>query len=259
MGGASGRARLAVIGEAPGRQEDKAGQPFVGPAGKLMDEWVQSLSDDFNHLRYEDVAFLNAVSCFPNRTPGTSEIEACRVNVHAQLAAINPEFVLVVGGVAVSSFWKNIRIGDIRGRWWGLPIAQYPDTEESQGMPPLRQRWVPAIATWHPAAILRADNNSALSLDVKSDLAQLRMALYPGAYGPWATPLCFMCGKGDKDEHWLQCDFGLGEEVDIEKAPCPPLCICRKHWLQRTGKLDQKRRKKKGEIQMETKPGLFDD
>ena len=249
------RPRLVVIGEAPGKQEDKAGKPFVGPAGKLMDEWVASLCDEFNGLRYDEVSFVNAVSCFPNRTPSEREVEACRQTLHAQLAVIDAEYALVVGGVAVSSFWKKMRIGDIRGRWWGLPIMQYPDSPESHGKPPLADRWIPAIATWHPAAVLRGNGAD----DIRNDLAQLRMALYPGARGPHETPTCVLCEKADmKGEVWRACDLGLGRNVTEEKGAPLSLNFCDKHDRHRTGRLDQTLRGKRVKA-VETKVGLFDE
>lgn len=254
----SGKVRLAVLGEAPGREEDKANKPFVGPSGKLVDHWLRDVvTDPWNKLDVDnEVSFVNAVSCYPSRTPSTTEIEACRPTLHAQLAAIDPEFVLVLGGVAVSSFWRNVRIGDIRGRWWGLPLIAYPRTI-TDGLSTFDVvRYVPAIATWHPAAVLRGNGAD----DVLHDLHLLRMVLFREAVGPYEEHSCFMCGTDDmKNERWLACDLGLGRDVTNEKGAPLALCICEKHDRQRFGKIEQVRRKTaKAAAKTKGKVGLFD-
>lgn len=246
-----GTTRLVVVGEAPGRAEDKAGQPFVGPSGSLVDEWLREyVFDSFNKMRMEDVAFVNAVSCFPNRTPGTSEILACRVNLHAQLSALNPEMLLLLGGVAVSSFWHKMRIGDVRGRWWSAPVM-----DDGKII-----KYVPAMATWHPSAVLRGNGAD----DVISDLKHVRMCLFREAAGPYERPGCVMCGEeNDANEHWLLCDLALGKESNVAGSPLT-LPFCDKHWRLRMGKVDQKRRtrmtkkQKEEEERVRTTPGLFD-
>lgn len=211
--------------------------------------------DPFNRLAYEEVAFVNAVSCYPNRTPSASEIATCRATLHAQLGTIQPDMALVLGGVAVSSFWKNMRIGDIRGRWWGLPIVQDLNPSPMDVL-----KWIPAIATWHPAAVLRGNGAE----DVHADLAQVRMALFKDAHGPYETPSCFMCGTEDmKEERWIACDLGNGTDVTNVERPGPPLslCICKKHYGVRYGKIDQKagtkKRRTKKEMEAASRVEMF--
>lgn len=125
-------ASIAVLGEAPGSEEDRALQPFVGPSGKLATQWLREAG-----IEPSEVAWLNTVSCFPNRNPTPKEVEACRWTLQIQLDAIRPDWCLVLGGVALSRWWR-VRLGDLRGMWWRIP-----DTEAM------------ALATWHPAAVLR--------------------------------------------------------------------------------------------------------
>src|SRR5690348_13183174 len=82
---------IAVVGEAPGKYEDIQHRPFVGPAGKLAHSWLDRAGIDS-----ENVAWLNVVCCFPNRTPTGNEIAACRNNLAAQLDTIRPDFLLVL-------------------------------------------------------------------------------------------------------------------------------------------------------------------
>ena len=86
---------MAVLGEAPGRVEDEAGQPFVGPAGKLLRAAFRRFD-----LVPEEMAILNTVSGWPRGTPKQSHIDACEHNLWMQLRLIRPRYVLVLGSVA---------------------------------------------------------------------------------------------------------------------------------------------------------------
>src|SRR5436309_1086773 len=81
------RTKIAIIGEAPGRIEDATRKPFVGPSGQLAEQWLAKVGIDG-----ESVAWLNAVSCFPNRSPTAREVLACKENLLAQLQYLRPEF-----------------------------------------------------------------------------------------------------------------------------------------------------------------------
>lgn len=133
---------IAVIGEAPGRVEDKEGKPLVGPSGELARQWLAKFG--VNPL---DVAYMNVVSCYPERTPTGLEVTACKENVTAQLALLSPSYVLVLGGVALNALCpQKTRISEAHGYWWKL---KYNDS-----LPTFA--W--AMATWHPAAVLRNIN-----------------------------------------------------------------------------------------------------
>lgn len=128
-------APIFLIGEAPGAREDEAGQPFVGRAGKLLDEILgkEGLS------RKENVFISNIVKCRPpkNRIPGKKEVEVCFPYLEKQIALNNPGIILLLGATALKSFTGSTeKITDLRGKWW-----------EDQG------RLV--MTTYHPAAVFR--------------------------------------------------------------------------------------------------------
>lgn len=150
---------LVCVGEAPGKQEDQAGQPFIGPAGKLLRKWLGEAG--FNE---RDVSFVNVVSCYPGRTPTGREVEACRSNLAAQLAYLNCKWLLVLGGVALNALLSPGvgRITDLRGLWFR------PDGVGEGTV---------ALATWHPAAVLR---NRELELKAVEDLLYMRLVIEAG-------------------------------------------------------------------------------
>ena len=161
---------ICVVGEAPGREEDEQGRPFVGLSGRLARSWVEP--------RFGDVAWLNVVSCFPNRTPTGREVEACRGNLMQQLAIVQPRLLLLFGGVAVNA-WVGHRIGEVRGRWLRCPVDLL--------------QWTPmGLATWHPAAVLR---NRSLEVDVLDDLRVFRESLGDDAIPPYVYQPCIKCGS----------------------------------------------------------------
>lgn len=128
------QARLVLVGEAPGAQEDRQGEPFVGEAGQLLDRILLAMK-----LRREDVYICNVIKCRPpqNRDPEKSEIASCEAFLKRQLAAIAPEFILSLGRFASQTLLQsNEPIGKLRGRWQtyvGIPL----------------------MPTFHPAYLLR--------------------------------------------------------------------------------------------------------
>lgn len=149
-------ARLVVVGEGPGREEDERGEPFVGPAGGLLDAMLERVLG----LRREQVYILNMVKCRPpnNRNPEHDELLACRPFVRAQLAAIRPELVLVLGSVASKALLEQ-PISAVRGQWQEL---RWPGGS-SRVMP-----------TFHPAYLLRKPEDKRLTFE---DLKLLKGAL----------------------------------------------------------------------------------
>lgn len=131
-------APLAIIGEAPGRDEDIAGKPFVGRAGQLLDKMLSSIGCDESNVHITNVVYWRPPG---NRTPTPLEAQICRPFLMRQLELLNPEMVLVLGGAAA----KNIldvsdSIMRVRGKWRTLKIAE---------------RDVPVMASLHPAYLLR--------------------------------------------------------------------------------------------------------
>jgi uracil-DNA glycosylase family 4 len=133
------RARLVVIGEAPGQEEDRTGKPFVGPAGQLLDRMLAAIG-----LGEADVHITNAVYWRPpaNRTPTLEETEACRPFLERQLELVAPEVVLLLGGAALKQMTGTLDgIMKARGKWRTLVVGG---------------REVATMATLHPAYLLRS-------------------------------------------------------------------------------------------------------
>jgi len=128
------RARLACVGEAPGATEDETGRPFVGRAGKLLEDILRSIK-----LTREEVFICNVLKCRPpeNRTPEPLEVAACSPYLHRQLELIRPKVILALGKPAATTLLAtNASLGDLRGK-----IHRY--------------RGIPLVVTYHPAALLR--------------------------------------------------------------------------------------------------------
>jgi DNA polymerase len=132
--GAAG-ARLVFVGEGPGAEEDAAGRPFVGEAGKLLTKIIESGMG----LKREDVYICNVVKCRPpkNRDPEGEEIQTCLPFLRQQLGIIKPEVICTLGRIAAQSLLgREFKITQERGNWFS-----YLGT--------------PLMATFHPAYILR--------------------------------------------------------------------------------------------------------
>ncbi len=142
-------ARLCFFGEAPGADEDRLGEPFVGRAGQLLDKIIQAC-----HLRREDVYICNVLRCRPpgNRNPSPDEVANCRQHFERQLAIVKPEFVVCLGTVAAQALLETTEtIGKLRKKIFeraGMRIA----------------------CTYHPAYLLR---NPAAKRDVWDDMKML--------------------------------------------------------------------------------------
>ncbi|RME84395.1 MAG: uracil-DNA glycosylase [Zetaproteobacteria bacterium] len=128
------RAKLVIIGEAPGRDEDLQGEPFVGRAGKLLDKILAAVG-----LSRAQVYIMNILKCRPpnNRDPRPEEIEACAHWRERQLEILRPKVIMLLGRVAAQTMLgTKAPTGSLRGR-----------VHEVRG--------VPAIVSWHPAYLLR--------------------------------------------------------------------------------------------------------
>jgi DNA polymerase len=133
-------ATLFVIGEAPGADEDRAGKPFVGVSGQLLDRMLGWIGLDRNKAYITNVLFWRPPG---NRQPTPAEIAACLPFVERHIELISPDILLLVGGASAKTLLaRGEGITKLRGRWF-----QY----ESAGMP----RPIPALPTYHPAYLLR--------------------------------------------------------------------------------------------------------
>ncbi len=148
-GPAGGPVRLAFVGEAPGAQEDAAGLPFVGKAGRLLD---QLLSD--SGMARAEVALLNVVKCRPprNRAPRADEVARCRPYLQSQLDLLRPRLIVALGLTAVAWFL---------GRRTSLRTAR-GTVHQVDG-------WQ-VIATYHPSAAIRFGPSGAPLAALREDL-----------------------------------------------------------------------------------------
>ncbi|MCJ7735787.1 MAG: uracil-DNA glycosylase [Anaerolineae bacterium] len=105
-------AQIMFIGEAPGFHEDQQGRPFVGAAGKFLDELLTSVN-----LRREDVYIANVIKCRPpsNRDPLQEEIEACKAHLDRQIELIQPKIIVTLGRFSMARAFPNARISRIHG------------------------------------------------------------------------------------------------------------------------------------------------
>ena len=113
---------IMFIGEAPGFHEDRQGRPFVGPAGKLLEELLRSIG-----LGRQDVYITNMVKCRPlnNRDPLPGEIETCRQYLDRQIEILKPRVIVTLGRYSLSKFFPKESISKVRGRprkWDGITI-----------------------------------------------------------------------------------------------------------------------------------------
>lgn len=130
-------ADLMFIGEGPGADEDKQGVPFVGKAGKLMNEAFKGLG-----IEREKVYIANIVKCRPpqNRVPEQDEAEACLNYLRNQVILVKPKIIVLLGSTALKNILgKEYGITSARGKW-------------------IEKKGIKYMPTWHPAALLRDEN-----------------------------------------------------------------------------------------------------
>ena len=106
-------ARIVMIGEAPGRNEDAQGRPFVGAAGKLLDELLPTAG-----LQRSDVYITNVLKCRPpaNRDPLPEEIATCAPHLNTQLRLIQPELIITLGAFSLNHYFPKETVGKARGQ-----------------------------------------------------------------------------------------------------------------------------------------------
>lgn len=144
------RAHWMIVGEAPGEQEDRQGEPFVGPAGQLLDAMLRALG----LTRGEDgpqrqVYIANTLKCRPpgNRNPAPEELQRCEPFLMRQIALVRPRIILAMGRFAVQALLRSDEpVGRLRGR-----VHRYEG--------------VPLVVTYHPAYLLRNPADKARAWD----------------------------------------------------------------------------------------------
>jgi uracil-DNA glycosylase family 4 len=137
FGSGNEKADVVFIGEAPGRDEDLQGEPFVGRAGQLLTRIIEAIQ-----FRREDVYIGNILKCRPpeNRDPQPEEIEQCLPLLETQLRMIRPRIICALGRVSAQTLLRtSVPLGRLRGRFHDL-------------------HGIKVIVTYHPAALLRNPN-----------------------------------------------------------------------------------------------------
>jgi uracil-DNA glycosylase family 4 len=134
-------ARLMLIGEAPGAEEDRIGKPFVGRSGQLLDRMLATIGIDRSSAYITNVVFWRPPG---NRKPTPGEIAACLPLVLRHIALVDPAILMLCGGTPTSALLGvSEGITRLRGRWFDLAV-------------PGLERAIPAIATYHPSYLLRS-------------------------------------------------------------------------------------------------------
>ena len=161
FGEGSRRARVMFVGEQPGDYEDKAGRPFVGPAGRLLDQALEAAG-----IPRSDVYVTNVVKHFKweprgkrriHQKPNAREIAACRPWLDAELAVVRPEVVVCLGATAAQALLgRSFRVTQMRGR--DVPTTLAPH----------------AMATVHPSSVLRAPDEATRRRELAAFFADIR-------------------------------------------------------------------------------------
>jgi uracil-DNA glycosylase len=145
-------ARLLLIGEGPGAEEDSQGKPFVGRAGQLLNRMIKAMG-----LERSEVYIANVVKCRPpeNRDPEPVEIRTCLPFLEAQIGAVGPEVIITLGRIATGTMLET-----------GSPVSR------------LRGRFhdykgIPVMPTYHPSYLLRTEKDRQYKKEAWSDLQQV--------------------------------------------------------------------------------------
>jgi DNA polymerase len=167
FGAGDPHARVMLVGEQPGDEEDKKGLPFVGPAGRLLDRALEAAAVDRN-----DLYVTNAVKHFKwqlrgkrrlHKTPAQREVDACRQWLEREIAAVKPHVIVALGATAARAvISKDFKVSTMRGRFVYSPLAPC------------------VFATFHPSALLRlkdeAEKEAAFD-QLVADLKLIKKAL----------------------------------------------------------------------------------
>lgn len=163
FGEGSSSARVMLVGEGPGGDEDREGRPFVGRAGRLLTKMIQAMG-----LDRSEVYIANVVKCRPpgNRDPEPVEIATCLPFLEAQIQAVNPEVIIALGRVAASALLgRQESLAKIRGEfhyWKGIPV----------------------MPTYHPSYLLRQEPDRRPKAEAWGDLKKVMALLDLPVSGP---------------------------------------------------------------------------
>ncbi|UMG91523.1 UdgX family uracil-DNA binding protein [Nocardioides sp. TF02-7] len=165
MGEGRPDAPLVLLGEQPGDREDVEGEPFVGPAGKLLDRALGDAGIDpddvfrtnvVKHFRWKGLRGKRRI----HQSPHKAHVEACGPWLDAELRLVRPTGVVLLGGTAGKAVYgSSFKVGETRGR-----LIEWPDTRPLAHQP----AWV--LTTTHPSAVLRTDDRDAAYAALVDDL-----------------------------------------------------------------------------------------
>ena len=163
-------ARVMLIGEAPGREEDRQGKPVVGPAGKLLDRMLAAIGLDRGSVYITNTIYWRPPG---NRTPTPDEVASCLPFLERQVEILEPALLVYVGGSAAKAMLERSEgITRLRGKWFSF---------EREGRRP-----IPATAIFHPAFLLRQPARKRETwrdlLAIRARLAEL--GIHPGPTSP---------------------------------------------------------------------------
>ena len=153
---------IMFVGEGPGFHENEQGRPFVGPAGRFLDELLAQVG-----MQRQDVFIGNVVKCRPpgNRDPRPEELAACDIYLEQQIQAINPKVIVTLGRFSMARFIQNAKISDVHGR-------------------AMRVKGRLIVPMYHPAAAL---HQPSLRPIVESDFALLPVLIASAESAPEYT------------------------------------------------------------------------
>lgn len=158
-------ARIFVIGEGPGENEDRQGRPFVGRAGELLNKWIAAMG-----LLREQVFIANIVKCRPpgNREPAPDEVATCTPYLQRQLEIVRPRVIITLGKPSAQYMLQSkLAMGKLRGHWHDW-------------------RGIKLMPTYHPAYVLRQytyETRSAVWSDLQMVMAELNLPMPKGKPG----------------------------------------------------------------------------
>ena len=156
------KARVMLVGEQPGDQEDIQGRPFVGPAGKILDKALEEAG-----INRDEVYVTNAVKHFKweprgkrriHKKPNSMEITACKPWIEAEIDVIKPDVIVCLGATAAQALLgREFRVSTQRGTWVSSPLAPF------------------VMATVHPSSLLRAPDEVTRRLETKRFIQDLKL------------------------------------------------------------------------------------
>jgi DNA polymerase len=156
------KARVMLVGEQPGDQEDIQGRPFVGPAGKILDKALEEAG-----INRDEIYVTNAVKHFKweprgkrriHKKPNSMEITACKPWIEAEIDVIKPDVIVCLGATAAQALLgREFRVSTQRGTWVSSPLAPF------------------VMATVHPSSLLRAPDEVTRRLETKRFIQDLKL------------------------------------------------------------------------------------